>query len=168
MAQGGIAHVTSPFKRTKNVKVESVGEVDGVAVFPRVLVSDLNTKSEFWVHLGFNDARNHTSTTYAQLVKPGEVLQIEGLFSLKNFWLSYGDPNKQIPATAINESFRVWRPSVLRIWNSPLTKSELKFDDSGTLLTRTSKEDIKKRRIFWVVQDSQSGGGGSTECCYWS
>jgi hypothetical protein len=161
MAQGGIAHVTSPFKGVKAVKVVNISELDGEVIFPRVLVADLNTKTEFWVHLGFNDTRNHTSTTYAQLVKPGEALEVKGLFSMKNFWYSYGDPKKEIPSTAINESFRVWRPSVLRIWESPLTKSE-------KLLTKASEEDVKKRRIFWVVQDSHSGGGGSTECCYWS
>ena len=164
MAQGGISSPSYPFsglKQVQLIKAEGADD-DGEPIFPRVLVADLNTKSEFWAHLGFNDERNHTSISYGQLVKLGDIIEVKGFFSLKNFWHSYGDPSKEIPATAINESFRTWRPQVLRIWESPLTESEKKY-------TKASKEDIKKRRIFWVVQDSQSGGGGgSSECCYWS
>jgi len=161
MSEGGFVKEKS-FTGGQNVKVVNAEGTDenGVSIFPRVLVANLSTESEFWVHLGFNDERNHTSKTYGQLVKAGDPLTVQARFSMRDFWHKYGDPHLEIPATAINESFRQFRSQVLSIWKSPLTKSEKTID--------ADIENVKKRRIFWLVASSQSGGGGSSECCYWS
>ena len=161
MSEGGFIREKS-FTGGQLVKIVNAegSDEDGVVIFPRVLVANLSTESEFWVHLGFNDERNHTSKTYGQLVKAGERIMLQAKFSVRDFWHKYGDPHLEIPATAVNKSFRSYRAQVLRIWESPLTKSEKTID--------ADIENVKKRRIFWLVLDSQSGGGGSTECCYWS
>ena len=164
MGEGGFIRQSS-FNKQKTVELIQVEleDADGVPVFPRVLVADLNTKSQFWAHLGLNAERNHTGVTYGQLVKAGQTIKLQAEFSMRTFLSpthGYGDPHLEIPSTAINQSFRIWRPQVLRIWNSPLTKTEKLID--------ADIENIKKRRIFWLVLDSQGGSGVSTECCYWS
>ena len=162
MPEGGIVKADS-YKQLKQVEMVNVEGEDseGVPIFPRMLVADINTGSEFWVHLGFNDERNHTGVSYGKLIKAGDAVTIQALFSMRKFWLSYGNPELENVVTAVNQTYSKWRPHVLRIWMSPLTKSE-------AAIQNVSKETLRKRRIFWVVTDTQSGGGGSSECCYWS
>ena len=64
MGEGGIIRVKS-YQRAKKVKLVQVEleDADGVPVFPRILVEDLNTRSQFWAHLGENDERNHNGCT---------------------------------------------------------------------------------------------------------
>ena len=159
-----MAQKEKSFTGKQLVKVTQSGDATdslGNEIFPRILVANLNTTSEFWAHLGFNDERNHTSKSYGQLVKAGDKVTLQAMFSMSDFWHKYGDPHLEIPATAVNERFRQYRPQVLSIWEAPLTESEKTID--------ADIENVKKRRIFWMVSDSQGGGGGgSAECCYWS
>ena len=171
MSEGGIVKVKSydQLKRVSVVNVEGEDK-DGVVIFPRILVKDLNTKSEFWAHLGENDERNHTSKSYGQLLKSGNGTTIRAMFSLRNFWLNYGSPEKETSITSTNQVLAQWRPAVLRIWRSPLTKSEAAIGPEESSADYAKwEESMKKKRVFWVVADTQSGGtGGSSECCYWS
>lgn len=170
MGEGGIIRVKS-YQRPKKVKLVQVEleDTDGVPVFPRILVEDLNTSSQFWAHLGENDERNHTSVSFSKLIKAGNPITIEAMFSLRKFWLSYGNPENEVSKTVVNQAFAHWRPAVLRIWKSPLTKSEAALGPAkDTAGYGRWKEAMRKKRVFWTVPDSQSGGEGSSECCYWS
>ena len=131
---------------TKKVEIVEVA-------FPLLKVEDMKTAFVFWAHVNEADFR-----AGAQELSLGgqDTVTIRPIMSARRFIRNWGEPKLSSADTTnapTDKKWMEWNDEMYRVYNAPLIQNK-------------SKE--REQRILWVAFSQGGGGGGISQCCFWS
>lgn len=120
--------------------------------FPLLKVEDMKTAFVFWAHVNESDSR-----AGAQEWGLGgqDTVTIRPIMSARRFIRNWGLPvlsSMDTTNAPTDKKWMEWNDEMYRIYNAPLIQNGKKE---------------REQRILWVASP-QGGGGGVSQCCFWS
>jgi len=121
--------------------------------FPLLKVEDMKTAFVFWAHVDEADFR---ADELPAGLGEESTITIRPIMSFRRFKRTWGLPvlsSMDTTNAPTDKKWIEWNDEMYRIWRAPLIQN--------------SEKEIEQR-ILWVAMQAGGGGGGISQCCFWS
>jgi hypothetical protein len=121
--------------------------------FPLLKVEDMKTAFVFWAHV--NEADFRAGREEWRLGEE-DTVTIRPIMSARRFLRNWGPPklsSRDTTNAPTDKKWMEWNDEMYRVYNAPAIQNNKKGQE---------------QRLLWVAFPQGGGGGGVSQCCFWS